>query len=65
MANLAHRSKHLTPELFGREVGKLARPADIIAVHLKARFRTAILAELDALQLPRLEIGVAGKVYQW
>jgi ribonuclease BN (tRNA processing enzyme) len=62
---LAARSKHLTPALFGAEVRKLVRPADIIAVHIKARFRDEIVGELRALGLPRLEIGEVGKAYQW
>ena len=65
MAHLAELSKHLTPELFGRELVKLNKPVDVIAVHIKARFRAQILAELQALNLPRLEIGAFGKVYQW
>jgi ribonuclease BN (tRNA processing enzyme) len=65
MSALAEISKHLTPELFGREIGKLKNPADVIAVHIKARFRDQIIAELRGLGLPRLEIGTFGKAYQW
>lgn len=65
MAGLADLSKHLTPELFGREIGKLTRPAAVIAVHIKARFRDQIVGELGALGLPRLEIGAFGRAYHW
>jgi len=65
MAFLAHLSKHLTPELFGREIGKLSNPVTVVAVHIKARFRDRIVGELRALGLPRLEIGAFGKAYQW
>lgn len=65
MAELAARSKHLTPALFGQEARKLARPVPIVAVHIKARHREQILAELKALGLPGLEIGEFGKIYEW
>jgi cAMP phosphodiesterase len=67
MAGFADLSKHLTPELFGGEIRKLNNPAevDVIAVHIKARFRDQIIRELNALGLPRLEIGSFGKAYQW
>ncbi len=65
MGNLANVSKHLTPSLFGAEIRKLKRPVTVIAVHIKARFRKQILAELDSLQLDNLVIGDLGKVYEW
>jgi ribonuclease BN (tRNA processing enzyme) len=65
MASLANISKHLTPDLFGHEIGKLNRPTTVVAVHIKARFRDQIVAELEALGLPRLQIGAFGKAYQW
>jgi ribonuclease BN (tRNA processing enzyme) len=57
MAWLADISKHLTPKTFALEVAKLSRPVRIIAVHIKARFRAQVVAELQALGLPNLEIG--------
>jgi ribonuclease BN (tRNA processing enzyme) len=57
MAWLADISKHLTPRTFALEVAKLARPVRIIAVHIKARYRAQVVAELQALGLPNLEIG--------
>jgi ribonuclease BN (tRNA processing enzyme) len=65
LARLAEISTHLTPTLFAREVQKLKKPAAIIAVHIKARFRTDVVRELAALNLPRLEIGQFGKVYNY
>lgn len=63
MADLAAASKHLTPALFGREISKLRRPTTVYAVHIKARFLQQILTELQALQLPQLVIGEAGREY--
>ncbi len=64
MSGLAAKAMHLTPSLFGVEVRKLKRPVPIIAVHLKARFREVIISELDALNLPNLEIGRYGIPYE-
>jgi ribonuclease BN (tRNA processing enzyme) len=60
---LADISKHLTPATFGVEVRKLRQPARIIAVHLKARYRDPVIAEVKALGLPNLEIGQFGQPY--
>jgi ribonuclease BN (tRNA processing enzyme) len=65
LGRLAESSKHLTPALFGREAAKLTRPATIVAVHIKARYREQVLGELHELGLPNLEIGVLGKPYEW
>ncbi|GIW80835.1 MAG: cAMP phosphodiesterase class-II:metallo-beta-lactamase superfamily protein [Gemmatales bacterium] len=62
---LADVSKHLTPATFAVEIGKLTVPAKVIAVHIKARFRAQVIRELQALNLPNLEIGEAGKVYHF
>jgi ribonuclease BN (tRNA processing enzyme) len=65
MSELAAKAKHLTPALFGQEVRKLSRPVPVVAVHLKARFRAEIAAELAALGLPNVEIGRYGTPYDW
>jgi ribonuclease BN (tRNA processing enzyme) len=65
MNDLARVSGHLTPALFAREVNKMPQHEKVIAVHLKARFRSAVIAELQALGLPQLEIGKQGTVYEF
>jgi ribonuclease BN (tRNA processing enzyme) len=60
---LAAASKHLTPAMFGTEVRKLQRRALIVAVHIKARYRETIIRELQALDLPDLEVGQFEKAY--
>jgi ribonuclease BN (tRNA processing enzyme) len=65
LADVAFAAKHLTPALFAREAMKLKRAASLIAVHIKPRFRDQILRELRELSLEHLEIGEAGKVYQF
>lgn len=61
---LANQSCHLTPQGLARELQKLTREVRVIAVHLKAAYRDEIEAELMALDIPRLEVGVPGRVYR-
>jgi cAMP phosphodiesterase len=67
LADLADLSKHLTPATFAREVQKLTaaghHPVPVIAVHIKACYQAQIVAELQGLGLPMLEIGQMGKTY--
>jgi ribonuclease BN (tRNA processing enzyme) len=63
MVWLADIAKHLTPETFAREAAKLKTPARFIAVHISARFRTRVVAELRALGLPNVELARFGKAY--
>jgi cAMP phosphodiesterase len=65
MASLATTAKHLTPTLFAVEARKLKRPATLIAVHIKPRFRDLIVSELLSLGLENLQIGESGKVYRF
>jgi ribonuclease BN (tRNA processing enzyme) len=54
---LADVSKHLTPATFAGEVAKLSRPVRVIVVHIKPRYHDRVIAELQALNLPNIEIG--------
>lgn len=65
MAWLANVSQHLTPALLAGEVAKLDSKPRIIAVHIKPRYHHEVVAELMALGLPNLEIGVPGKTYDF
>jgi len=57
MTDLANLSKHLTPALFGEEARKLGRDdVELLVVHIKPRYRTQIIAELESLGLPNLVI---------
>jgi cAMP phosphodiesterase len=58
---LAQVSKHLTPSLFAAEVAKLRPGVAVYAIHVKARFREAVLAELAALELPNVTVLEAGR----
>lgn len=57
MAWLAEKSKHLTPDMFRTEYEKLKKHATVVAVHIKANFRTEVVRELKSLGLPSLQIG--------
>jgi ribonuclease BN (tRNA processing enzyme) len=63
MAWLADVSRHLTPAQFAVEAAKLTRPARLIVIHLKARYQAQVVAELKALNLPRLELAQFGVPY--
>ncbi|HEU0006253.1 MAG TPA: 3',5'-cyclic-nucleotide phosphodiesterase, partial [Terriglobia bacterium] len=65
MKRLAETSRHLTPEMFGREVAKMPAAVRVVAVHIKVRYREEVIRELSALGLPNLEIGVCGKEYDF
>lgn len=68
-SELATASKHLTPEQVARELDKLnptsaaEAPVRVIAVHLKARFQRQVAEELEALNIPGLEVGEPGREY--
>lgn len=65
LAWLAEVSKHLTPTLVGAELKKLTRPARVLIVHIKPRFQDQVIAELQALQNPSLEIAQFGVPYSF
>ena len=62
---LADLSKHLTPATFGDELAKLRKPCDVVAVHIKARFRAKVVEELTEMHLPNFTIGKAGQVFTY
>jgi ribonuclease BN (tRNA processing enzyme) len=65
LAGLATKSKHLTPAGLAQEVRKLSSRPAIIAVHLKSRFYSELVRELQALSIPNLEIGRFDKAYEF
>lgn len=65
LAELADKSKHLTPSLFRRELEKLERNVPVFAVHLKAATREQTAEELAALGVPHLEIVTPGREYRF
>ena len=66
MAGLAEVSRHFTPASLGTELRKLKHNGlDILAVHLKPAYRETIIAELTALNLPKLNVMEPGKTYSW
>lgn len=63
MTWLAEIAGHLTPRLYAEERAKLGRSVRFITFHIHARYRAAVLAELDSLQLGDVEIGEPGVSY--
>jgi ribonuclease BN (tRNA processing enzyme) len=66
MSELAELSRHFTPATMKEELEKLHhKNLDILIVHIKPTYRDKIIAELEELNLPTLQIMQAGKVYEW
>jgi ribonuclease BN (tRNA processing enzyme) len=66
MSKLAEVSRHFTPASLGQELKKLTHNGmDIMAVHLKATYRDEIIAQLNALNIPKLGVMEPGKIYEW
>ena len=66
MAGLADVSRHFTPASLAAELRKLKHNGlDILAVHLKPAYRETIIAELTALEMPKLDVMEPGKTYSW
>lgn len=65
LAGLADVTKHLTPAGFVKEMQKVSRPVTFFAVHLSARAKDQVAAELLAHRLPNLKIADFGKAYEF
>jgi len=63
MSELAVISRHLTPAMFAAEASKLPTPVPFIAVHIKPRFYDTVVAELNALEFPEVQVGRPGATY--
>ncbi len=62
---LAERAMHLTPSLFAVEQAKLTHDVPVIAVHIKTAYDEKVKSELQALNLPRVEIAETGRTYEF
>ncbi|MFO0878966.1 MAG: 3',5'-cyclic-nucleotide phosphodiesterase [Gemmataceae bacterium] len=60
---LADLALHLTPRNFAAVRAQLASHVRLIAYHLHARCREAVIAELAELKIPDIEIGEPGVTY--
>ena len=65
LASLAAKSKHLTPRGLALEVRKLNSSPAVIAVHLKSRYYSELVRELESLNIPNLEIGRFDRAYEF
>jgi cAMP phosphodiesterase len=63
MPEFACLTGHLTPALLAREQQKMPPMERLIAVHIKQKFREAILRDLADLRMEGLEAGRGGVVY--
>lgn len=65
MTRLAEISLHLTPTMLRDELKKLVQPTRIIVLHLKARYQEKVTEELQALNLPGMELARFGFDYNF
>ena len=65
LVSLAEVSGHLTSEQFVRELQKVKPGPRLFAVHLKARFQQQVRDELQAMQVPNLEVAEPGREYHF
>lgn len=66
MEEIALMTGHLTPRLLGKELAKLRKlPQRVLITHLKPQHYERIKGELDALNLPGVELLQDGKVYHF
>jgi ribonuclease BN (tRNA processing enzyme) len=64
-APLALISKHHTPASFALETHKLHSPVPFYAYHLKPRYVSQLVSELEALGMPNLNIASPGRTYSF
>ena len=65
MREFALKTGHLTPALFAREAAKVPRGVVTVAMHIRPRFRSRVVAELEALGLPNLVVARGGTEYSF
>ena len=67
MAQLAEVSRHFTPASLRKELRKMKKHKgiDILTVHIKPSYREQVVAELNALKIPKLQVMEAGHTYEW
>ena len=64
-SELAQVTGHLTPNGAVRQLEKIGNTVRAIAVHLKPSSRDELVAEIDALGFPGLEVGRPGTTYSF
>lgn len=62
---LADRALHLTPCSFAAEARYVPPSVRVVAIHIKPAWYDPVVAELQALGLPNLEIGQVGVEYHF
>jgi cAMP phosphodiesterase len=67
LAQLAEVSRHFTPASLKKELRKMKKhkDTDILTVHIKPSYREQVVAELNALKIPKLSIMKPGHTYEW
>lgn len=62
---LADRSNHLTPDRLAYEIKKIrTRTEKVFVTNIKASYRDEVLAEIENLRMPNVEVMTIGEVYE-
>jgi len=65
LETLAAASKHLTPQSLARDLEKLKRDVEILAVHIKPTGREQVIRQLVELNDARISVAEAERLYVW
>lgn len=65
LADLAERSRHLTPELLDGELRKVTSETAVYAVHVKPQYAGQIVRQLQALGRANLHVGEIDEEYRF
>ncbi|CAM2007751.1 3',5'-cyclic-nucleotide phosphodiesterase [Acanthopleuribacter pedis] len=65
MDDLAIASGHMTPAMLAADLKKLKRDCKIMIYHIKPMFEDQMIAELTALNIPNIDMGIQGKTYHF
>lgn len=66
MSELARVSNHLTPRQLSAEIKKLKkRNVPVFVVNIKPMYRTAVIEQIEALDLPNVNILQIGRIYEF
>ena len=65
LAGIARNSHHMTPSVLGEQLAGLHADCPIFVFNIKPNYRDKVVAELQDLKIPRLDVMEIGRCYFW
>lgn len=65
LADIARNSHHMTPSVLAEQLADLDVECPVFVINIKPNYREKVVAELCALNIPRLEVMKIGRSYFW